>query len=63
MNKIEQVPSLGHQMSLVGVGWGQCWWGSRVCGVSAEGSMYGEVQCIMDNGHIVATRNVDRMID
>ena len=36
---------------------------SHVCGVSAEGSMYSEVQCIMGNGHIGATPNVDRVVD
>ena len=51
MNKFEQVSSLDHQLSLavrVGLGVGDsCTMKSHV-----GGSLYGEVQCVMCNGHM-----------
>ena len=40
VNKVEQVCQLGHKMSLA---WGSC---------TERGSLYGEFQFIMDNGHV-----------
>ena len=55
--------------------WGRAWWGSLYSESGGEslyskvlcpgrwGSLYGEVQCIMDNGHLGPTIPVNRMTD
>ena len=48
MNKIEQVFSNGHQMSVVGAGRVPCVMSKG----AGPGGSYNEVQCIMDNGHM-----------
>ena len=58
MNKFEQISSFGHQMSLAGghgagLGWRQLYNESPYTeGAGPAGSLYGEVQCIMSNGHM-----------
>ena len=48
VNKLEQVCQLGHKMSLA---WGSC---------TERGSLYGEFQFIMDNGHVGPPPPVDQ---
>ena len=61
VNKLEQVSSDGHQMSLVEGKWGPC--PVRSMSGGGLGFLYSEIQCIMGNGHMGPLPHVDRITD